>query len=349
MTAKPSASAPQFVFLVCSERGGSNLVSAMLGAHSQVRSPPPYHFARDVILNLHATGGGRSGPAWTALREQLLHAVGALGGEAEAAALSAWLDAHPQASGAELARRVYLGADGGTGARVAFVKENNLHRALFFVLTAFPDAKFVFQVRDPRDVLASAQARKGSWLGNKFGSLRNALAVWREDQLGGLALLGLLGPERVFFQRYEDLVSRPREVLTALTGFLGLGFEEGMLAFHEATGAGRLAETSAARENLARPLMAGNFGKYRERLSKGQIRTVETWVGDLMDRFGYARDFPRPEKPRGWRVFWPQLSEPFERLANGQREPFYALGTKKLTARLREVATPVVPPYGRLP
>lgn len=342
-----AAPAPQFVFLLCSERSGSNLIGAILGAHSKVRSPPPYHFARDLILNLHACAArDPADPAWALLRAQLLHMVQGLGSEARAAELAAWLDAHPRATPAELARRVYAGLDPKPGATTVFIKENNLHRVLFFVLACFPEAKFVFQVRDPRDFLASAQARRGFFGGNKFGSLRNALTVWREDQLGGLALLGLLGPERVFFQRYEDLIARPRAVLEPLCAFLGLGFEPSMLDFHQSEDAARLAQSSAARENIARPLMSANAGKYRDSLSKGRIRTVETWLGDLMDRFGYARDFARPRRPSPWRVLAPQLSEPFERLVNGERAPFYATGQKKFLGRLRDAAAPVAPPYG---
>ena len=92
-----------------------------------------------------------------------------------------------------------------------------------------------------------AQARRGFWAGNKFGSLSHALEVWRDDQLGGLQVLGLLGPERVYFQRYEDLVSRPREVLEPLCAFLGLGFEEGMLEFHASDEAARRGASSTIR------------------------------------------------------------------------------------------------------
>lgn len=349
MTARSRSSEQQFVFLACSERSGSNLISQILGGHSGILSAAPYHFARDMILNLHVAAGDDAAAGRALLRAQLVNMARQVKGEAEAEALGAWMDAHPGATPAELARFVYAGLERKRGARTVFIKENNLHRVLFFVLSAFPDAKFVFQVRDPRDFMASAKARRGRWLGNKFGSMRNALTVWRDDQLGGLALLGLLGPERVFFQRYEDLVGRPMDVLPPLCAFLGLKFEPGMLDFHSRDGAARLAGTSGARANLSRPLMTSNFGKYRKSLSRGEIRTIETWVGDLMDRFGYQRDFPRPARTRPLDVLGLHLSEPFERLSNGERMPFYSGGQKKFSAQLRAVAGPIVPPYPASP
>lgn len=343
MTGKAGDMDARYVFLVCSERCGSNLISTILGSHSQVKSPPPYHFARDVILNLHLRG---SGAGWGVVREQLVDRVKGQGSEDRAAALAAWMDTNPHASACELARFVYDGLDQKTGTTTVFVKENNLQQLMAFILECFPAAKFVFQVRDPRDYLVSAEARRGFWAGNKFGSFRQALQVWRDDQLCGLQLLGLLGPERVYFQRYEDLVSRPREVLEPLCGFLGLPFEEAMLEFHTSEGATRLGATGAARANVARPLMSSNFGKYRGQLSRTKIRAVETWLGDLMDRFGYERDYVRPGKVRGLHAFWPQLTEAFERLINGETEPFYLAGQKRFVRRLRGLASPLPLPYG---
>ena len=342
MTADSAADDARYVFLICSERCGSNLVSTILGAHSQVKSPPPYHFGRDVVLNLHL----RDNPdGWTAIRQQLLERVRTQGSDEAAAALATFMDANPAASAQLLARFVYAGLEHKPGATTVFVKENNLHRLLPFVLECFPTAKFVFQVRDPRDYLVSAEARRGFWAGNKFGSLRHALEVWREDQLGGLQVMGLLGRERVCFQRYEDLVSRPREVLEALCAFLGLRFEEAMLEFHASENAARRGASGAARENVAKPLMSSNFGKYREQLSRRKIRVVETWLGDLMDRFGYERDFVRKGEAPTVSALWPQWTEPFERLLNKETEPFYVTGQKRFLRRLRGTATPLARPY----
>jgi hypothetical protein len=344
VTGNAGETGADYVFLICSERCGSNLVSTMLGAHPRVKSPPPYHFARDVILNLHLRG---SDAAWRLVLGQLRERVRTLGSEAQAAQLDDWLDAHPAAPACDLAQFVYDGLDAKPGTTHVFVKENNLHQGMAFVLSCFPQAKFVFQVRDPRDYLVSAEARRGFWAGNKFGSLRRALEVWRDDQLGGLQVLGLLGPQRVFFQRYEDLVSRPREVLEPLCGFLGLPFDPAMLEFHTSAGAAQRGASGDARANVAKPLMSSNFGKYRKQLSRRKIKAVETWLGDLMDRFGYERDFVPRGKVRGLHAVWPQLAEPFERQVNREREPFYQSGQKRFLRQLRGTAAPIERPYDR--
>lgn len=336
----------KMVFLFCSERCGSNLVSSIMGSHPDIYSPPPYHLGRDLIQNLHSTLGlGPGSLARNMLSERLLKTVRKTHSEQAAEQLGTWLSQYPEASGAEITRYVYTEFNVPPECDTIFIKENNLHRILFHILQCFPDARFVFQVRDPRDFLASAKARRDHWLGNKFGSDRNALAIWRDDQLGALTALACLGPARVFFQRYEDLIGHPREVLTALCHFLDKRFDESMLDFHESKAVAHLAEGEKARENLSKPLMSDNFGKYRSKLSKRSIRMVETHVGEFMDRFGYARDFPRRAKPLKWDILRLQLTEPFEMYLNGHRSPFYSSVSPGLYGALMQHSALIEPRY----
>ncbi len=320
----PDTGGTKFAFLICSERSGSNLMSAILGSHSQVSAPPPFHLGRDFIQNHHTMLGlGAAAPAWEKIKRHLVTTVARVHSEEVAANLATWLDTS-DADPCKVYRYVHARLDPKPGAELIFIKENNLHKTMPFILSCFPDAKFIFQVRDPRDYLASAKALKNVWLSNKFGSNRNALTVWREDQIGGLQTLALLGPERVKFQRYEDLVSDPRRVLVSLCEFLGITFEDSMLSFHENQDTAKFARKGTARENLARPLMSSNFGKYRKTLSRGQIKMTEAYLGDLMARFGYALDFGVAAKRSALRMMRQQLLEPIERLMNGEKRPFYS-------------------------
>jgi hypothetical protein len=324
MTSISPPEQPQYVFLICSERSGSNLISAILGQHSEILATPPYHLGRDFVLHIHETLhlGVRS-RKWDMMKNHLVNTVRSLKSDECANRLSDWLNNQTDINAVDIAHYMYYSLDKKPNTKVVFVKENNLYRILFFILAGFPNAKFVFQVRDPRDYLASAHARKKNWLGNKFGSERNAMTVWRDDQAAGLALLGIIGSQRVFFQRYEDLISRPREVLGSLCNFLNLSFEEQMLDFHSSNEVVQLSKSTAARKNIAKPLMADNFGKYRQKLSARQIKTVETWLGSLMLRFGYSLDYKDESKWSLLNILWPQLTEVFERWLNKERKPYY--------------------------
>jgi hypothetical protein len=333
------------IFLICSERSGSNLISSIVGEHPRVYAHPPYHMGRDLLLRLHdAMAGGVTSSAWRALVENAVARVAKYRGDEEAGRLRTWFEQQTTISPREIARFLFHRLPREAHGKHVFVKENNLHRLLFFIVDCFPDAKFVFQVRDPRDYLLSAVARRGRWLGNKFASVRNALNVWREDQLGGLAAYALLGRERVFLQRYEDLVARFDETVKALCAFLGLEFDERMHDFHEAQRAQQLAVQGGPRENLSKPLMTDNFRKYRDGLSRGRIKMVEAYVGDLMDRFGYPREFTGVACPKLISVLRPQLAEPFERFVNGDIGPHYKNGDARLQASLDSDVVPLCPP-----
>ncbi|OED45978.1 sulfotransferase family protein [Leisingera sp. S232] len=288
------------VFLFCSERSGSNLISMIAGTHSQFYSLPPFHFGRLALLNLHETlQEGVESAAWQQICKRSAARIKTLLGPQEAEAAQAWLAARSRIDAAELARFLYQDSVPAASGKRVFVKENNLHRLLFFILQAFPDAKFVFQVRDPRDYLASAKALRAKEGATKFGNNRDAARIWREDQEGGLHALALLGPERVFLHRYEDLLTAPEALLKRMCGFLEVDFEPGMLDFHQTDQAAALATSHKQRANVSKPLMSGNFAKYRSALTRKEIRQIENRLGDLMQLFGYPLDLAAPGKQHG--------------------------------------------------
>ncbi len=336
---------PAPIFLICSERSGSNLISSILGQHTAVYAHPPYHMGRDLLLKLpDVTITGGADEAVAALKDNAVARVEKYRGEAEAARLRDWFSSEQAMNPTALARFVFLEMPEEATGQYVFVKENNLHELLFFLIDCFPDARFVFQVRDPRDYLLSALARRKRWMGNKFGSVRQALNVWRDDQLGGLRAYGLLGPERVHLHRYEDLVADFETTVTSLCQFLDIEFDDDMRNFHQAQSAQQLAVKGGPRENLAKPIMSDNFRKYRKGLSRGKIKIVEAYVGDLMDRFGYPRDCTGIASPSLFTVLRPQLSEPIERFVNGEMRAHYKGGNRRLSAQMDKHVKPLLPP-----
>lgn len=283
---------PPPVFLICSERSGSNLISTVMGAHPDIYCAPPFHFGILIFQNLFRTlDGGTKSKVWRLMKRRIGHRMRILTTEEHANFAATWLDSQTEIAPKTLAKFLYRGVTPEAEGRTVFVKENSLHKTMFFLLDTFPDAKFVFQVRDPRDYLASSKALSEEENGNRFGSDINAIKMWRDDQLGGLHALGLLGPDRVSLHRYEDLLQQPEQTLKALCNTLGLPFVPEMMEFHKTEHAQKRAESKGRRGNVNKPLIASNFAKYRKSLSDKKIRMVEGKVGDLMDTFGYPREY----------------------------------------------------------
>ena len=146
------------VFLICSERSGSNLISTIMGTHSEIYSLPPIHFGGTALLNWHETlQGGTESKAWALIKRRLVIQTRAHLGDDEAKGLRSWLNSQAKINPQKITRHIFEEMVPKTGAGIIFIKENNLHHLMFFLLQCYPDARFVFQVRDPRDFLASAK------------------------------------------------------------------------------------------------------------------------------------------------------------------------------------------------
>ena len=130
-------------------------------------------------MRLHEiVAGGKQSAAMDVLKRSAATRIEKYRGAEEAQRFTDWVDAREVIVPAEVARFVFQEMPLDAHGKHVFVKENNIHQMLFFLVDCFPDAKFIFQVRDPRDFLLSCVARRKRWLGNKFGSIRNAMNVW---------------------------------------------------------------------------------------------------------------------------------------------------------------------------
>lgn len=334
------------LFLICSERSGSNLIRVMMDAHPDIIAPPPMHLMRDVVARVDALTNIESSAEVSKVMLRLLQKkLDQYFPKDQSKALFNRVEKLTPFTTQKLLKEVYDGVSEQADAKLLMIKENELHRSIFQLVDAFPNARFVFQVRDPRDYYASAVALRNNYFGNKFGSFRNAMQVWEDDQRLGLRLLGYFGPERVFFQRYEDLISNPELVLRQLCKFSGINFSPEMLNFHEDEGVQKLSKDKKAWENLSSPVISGNSKKYLNVLSKSQIFAIEAFLGPLMRRFGYSLENAEAPTSR-WPVIWASLTEPLERYFNKIWSPFYVLQNIKHHEKLDRLALPIFPSYG---
>ena len=279
----------QPVFLMCGERSGSNLIRAIMNSHSSFLSPMPLHLIRLIWTQVGKYGDLSKDKNWNMLTRHtsliLENQVGTLGDRYSEEALRK--NVSQRRSFENIFNFIYSDTMQKQGKERLFLKELYVHQFLPLLLAHYPDAKLVYQVRDPRDVVLSMMKLP------LLGGLLSASHILREEQTGFLNAYHALTSERVFVQRYEDLIERPQEVLTSLCAFLEVEFEEQMLDFYKTGDSKASAQKSVAWKNLDQPLMTKNKGKYRKSLTPLEIGIIEEYAEQVLDAFEYEKDVPK--------------------------------------------------------
>jgi hypothetical protein len=154
------------------------------------------------------------------------------------------------------------------------------------IFTAYPQARFIHLIRDPRDRLATS---KSHWRHGR-GKVGNSLGRWLRSTALAERYLRLY-PDRYRVIRYEDLVSQPEAVLADLCEFLGEEYTPAMLKI------GHLRHAEESNINLPKEPCpgCGDFltdfiGLYLQRLSRNEIAQIQLLAKAEMQRWGYWQE-----------------------------------------------------------
>ena len=272
------------IFLLCSERSGSNLICRMFDAHPSFCAPSPSHLLRVFGQNIHRYKASNVG--WTEFKRDLQRLFDAK--------VSSWcldqtrLPENWPGSFARAIIQVYHREAELNKKQGLFIKENHLYSIWPFIADEVPAAGILFQTRDPRDMAVS-------WLKSPLirGGVVRAARMWCQDQEAALRLVASVrSSRRVASVRYEDLVTEPERTLTSACADLEIPFHASMLDFHKNRSAKHQASGSVDWRNVASPLLHDNTGKYCTELNKHQVAYIEATCGPLMDALGYTRVTP---------------------------------------------------------
>lgn len=163
-------------------------------------------------------------------------------------------------------------------------KSLNTERYADDVFAAYPDARFLHMVRDPRDRYASSETR---WQVRR-GGVGAGTAEW-------LASVGLAEGHQQRYPgcyrivQYEQLVSEPEATLRSICEFIGEPYSPEML---EMQGAKRFREqgaNSSYGSRAAGVISTDSIGRFRSVLAPGKVSYIELVAGKAMDKLGYER------------------------------------------------------------
>ena len=151
------------------------------------------------------------------------------------------------------------------------------------ILAAYPTAKFVHVIRDPRDRHASAVTHRE--VGEGKTAEGTALWLW-SVRLAERHLRAYPGRYKVV--RYETLVERPEETLREVCEFFGETYDPAMLMVNGCgvPGEGGCEETNRGLQ--PRLIKTTSIGRFRAVLSEREVAFVQLCAGKAMTKFQYA-------------------------------------------------------------
>ncbi|MBD1390845.1 sulfotransferase [Neiella sp. HB171785] len=275
------------IFLMCSERSGSNLITKIFDAHPDVCGPSPSHLAQIMVPNLWKYGNLKQ--SWQQLTQDTL--------ELFQLKNSAWrltLDNKMIADFAEpgdfpsLLSAIYKQERELHGKQHILLKENQIYSYASYIRRYFPDAKYLYMMRDPRDMASSW--KQGFAI---RGGVVRAARTWKQDQHGYTAMRHEIGADKVPCFSYESLLQQPQQTLQHACALLGIDFHPDMLNFHQKQETQSSSSVAIDWRNIGNPLMQNNFNTFEKRLTQDEIKFIEYLCWDEMASLGYNPIYDR--------------------------------------------------------
>jgi hypothetical protein len=165
---------------------------------------------------------------------------------------------------------------------------------LEWILRHFPKARFIYMLRDGRDVVCSIRTHPRFRMvnGERVPTnirrpLRPCINYWLEDTAE--AMKWRKHPNFLAI-RYEDIVSDTEPALRKLCEFIGEPWDPALLNFHAQEGPSRDASKFVANEAATQPLSQQAAGRWRKDLTPAEQTLFHRLAGARLVELGYAID-----------------------------------------------------------
>lgn len=272
------------IFIVGTERSGSNLLRAILNAHENICIPHPPHIMNELARLVPKYGDLSQDLNFRRLIDHAVRVV-----ELHFAPWDVEIDRERVFKEAVdrnlycIKRAIYeqyMQAKGKTrwGCKSTFMIHHTevvrkFHRA----------PKFIHLVRDGRDVAVSARDSVFNHFHPHYVS-----QLWSHQQQLAIQLSRELPADQFMTVRYEQLTSDPENEVRRICDFIGENYMDQMLKYASRPDSARLAGISKSWENLAKPILANNTKKYLTKLTADEIFAVERNALQELQHFGYV-------------------------------------------------------------
>lgn len=157
-----------------------------------------------------------------------------------------------------------------------------------FLHSVFPNARFVFMVRDGRDVAFSQLKRTNK--PNTFYHFRNVIYYWKKKNEPALRECQEMGPNYCHIVIYEHLVNTPEVIIRNVTNFLRLSWSDELLHHDRYLNNKNIllseSEVFKAIQNVE--INNSSIGKWRGNVEFYDEKFINFTIGALLKQLGYS-------------------------------------------------------------
>jgi len=151
---------------------------------------------------------------------------------------------------------------------------------LDWIGTVFPRSKFIHIIRDGRDVASSYLKME------RYNTILEAANRWI-NSIESAQSFGSKIKENYMELRYEELVTKPEEVIKDTCDFLDIDYDSKMLDHTKQVK--KLGDTDKEHHsNLSKPISSDSVGKWRNNLSESDQESITKLLHKHLQRLGYA-------------------------------------------------------------
>ncbi|PIG95298.1 sulfotransferase [Gloeocapsopsis sp. IPPAS B-1203] len=298
-TNKANVASKKSIFIVGASRSGTTLIQQILNKHSGVHiTPRETHYFDDLRVKMAGREQQALSLAEIKLTEDYFLAL-THKRYGEGIPEQGWMD---RIELRMLAQKLGYGTDSYFEAfcQLSAQRDNKTQwgektpRHIFKlseILTRYPSAKVICMVRHPGGVIASyrdwrnvAASSQKSRITNSYNPTIISL-MWKAAFNAALQAREQFGTERVYIQRFEDLITAPESTLSTLTSWLGLDYEPSMLEIN-LVNSSYSDKPSSSRVGFSKEPAY----RWREKLEPTEIATFQYICGGLLNKVGYEQE-----------------------------------------------------------
>ena len=292
-------------FIVGSARSGTTLLRLILNAHPEVAVPPESRFITELWTGndevgvddfLGALAGHRLFRVWNVDVDEVRREIGTA-------------ERVPFADGVEAAYRAW----GRAKHKSCWGDKTPRYiESIPLLAKLWPEAKFVHQIRDGRNVVLS-------YGDVPFGpkTLGKAADLWARRVTAGLLEGRKLGPQRYLEIRYEEFVANPASQAKTLCDFLGIDFDPDMLDYAEKARTDILPRAARYNPHVAESPKT-SLRAWENQMPDRHIEMFEAIAGNVLDMLEYPRRFRNPSAKAKALARLSRAGLPIARLGHGR-------------------------------